>query len=53
MSFQPERRERRFRAPLRNFDFRSDHANYRDVRRKLEVILDQSAMPMAWDAPWN
>jgi hypothetical protein len=53
LSFQPERRERRFRAPLRSFDFYDDRALYRDVRRKLEVILDQSAMPMAWDATWN
>ena len=53
LSFQPERRERRFRAPLRHFDFYNDRAIYRDIRRKLEVTLDQSAMPMAWDATWN
>jgi hypothetical protein len=53
LSFQPEHRERRFRAPLRNFDFYNDRAIYRDVRRKLEVTLDQSAMPMGWDATWN
>ena len=53
LSFQPERRERRFRAPLRHFDFYNDRAIYRDVRRKLEVTLDQSAMPMAWNATWN
>ncbi len=53
LSFAPEHRERRFRAPLRNFDFHNDHAIYRDVRRKLEVMLDQSAMPIAWDATWS
>jgi hypothetical protein len=53
LSFQPERRERRFRAPLQHFDSYNDRAIYRDVRRKLEVTLDQSAMPMAWDATWN
>ena len=53
LSFQPEHRERRFRAPLRNFDFYDDRAIYRDVRRKLEVTLDQSVMPIAWDATWN
>ncbi len=53
LSFQPEHRERRFHAPLRNFDFYKDHAIYRDVRRKLEVTLDQSAMPIIWDATWN
>ncbi|MGD0324200.1 MAG: hypothetical protein ABSD45_10745 [Terriglobia bacterium] len=53
LSFQPEHRERRFHAPLRNFDFYNDRAIYRDVRRKLEVTLDQSAMPMRWDSTWN
>jgi hypothetical protein len=53
LSFQPEHRERRFRAPLRNFDFYDDRAIYRDVRRRLEVTLDQSAMPIFWDATWN
>ncbi|MGA9058519.1 MAG: hypothetical protein WB763_18625 [Terriglobia bacterium] len=51
--FLPEHRERRIRAPLRSFDFHNDRAVYLDVRRKLEVILDQSALPMAWDATWN
>ena len=53
LSFQPELRERRFHAPLRNFDFYDDRAIYRDVRRKLEATLDQSAMPIPWDATWN
>jgi hypothetical protein len=51
--FQPELQERRFHAPLRNFDFYDDRAVYRDVRRKLEVTLDHSAMPIIWDATWN
>jgi len=53
LSFQPEHWERRFHAPLRNFDFYQDHAIYRDVRRKLEVTVDQSVMPIRWDATWN
>ena len=53
LSFQPELRERRFHAPLRNFDFYDDRATYHDARRKLEVTLDQSAMPITWDATWN
>src|SRR5439155_14169619 len=53
LSFLPEQRERRLRAPLRRFDFCSDRAIYCDVRRKLEVILDQAAMPIGWDAAWN
>ena len=53
LSFLPERRQRRFRAPLRQVDFYADRAIYRDARRKLEVLLDQSAMPIRWDATWN
>jgi curved DNA-binding protein CbpA len=53
LHFQPELQERRFHAPLRNFDFYDELAIYRDVRRKLEVTLDQSAMPIIWDASWN
>jgi len=53
LSFQPELQEHRFHAPLRNLDFYDDRAIYRDVRRKLEVTLDQSAMPIIWDATWN
>jgi curved DNA-binding protein CbpA len=53
LHFQPELQERRFRAPLRNLDFYDDHAVYRDVRRKLEVTLDHSAVPIIWDASWN
>jgi hypothetical protein len=53
VSFQPELQARRFRAPLRNFDFYDDRAIYHDARRKLEVTLDHSAMPISWDATWN
>ena len=53
LHFQPDRQERRFHAALRNFDFCDDCAVYRDVRRKLELILDHSAMPIIWDATWN
>ena len=53
LHFQPELQERRFHAPLRNFDFYDDRAIYHDARRKLEVTLDHSAMPIIWDATWN
>jgi curved DNA-binding protein CbpA len=53
LHFQPELEQRRFHAPLRNFDFYDDRAIYRDARRKLEVTLDHSAMPVTWDATWN
>jgi len=53
VSFLPDRRPRRFRAPLRKLDFYNDHAVYRDARRKLDVLLDQAALPLVWDATWN
>jgi len=53
VSFAPETAQRRFHAHLRKVDFYDDHAIYRDPRRKLEAWLDQSAMPVVWDATWN
>jgi hypothetical protein len=53
LSFLPERRLRRFRAPLRKLAFYTDHAIYRDLRRKLEVLFDQALLPLLWDATWN
>ncbi len=53
LSFLPERRHRYFRLPLRRLTFYSDHAIYRDARRKLEVIFDSALLPLTWDATWN
>jgi len=53
VSFLPHSRQRRFRAPLRKFEFHGDGALYRDPRRKLEVVVDQSVMPIVWDQTWN
>jgi len=53
LSFLPEQRQRRFRAPLRKFDFYNDCARYRDARRKLEVLVDPTLVPLVWDASWN
>jgi hypothetical protein len=53
LAFRPEMYERRFHAPLRKFDFYNQTAVYRDSRRKLEVIVDQCAMPVVWDKTWN
>ena len=53
LAFSPDRREQRFTAPLRNFCFYADRAIYRDARRRLEIIVDQAAMPLVWDATWN
>jgi hypothetical protein len=53
VSFLPDRRERRFRAPLRKVEFFDGHAVYRDSRRKAEVLLDQISLPLAFDPTWN
>ena len=53
VSFLPDSRQRRFRAPLRKFEFHSDRALYRDPRRRLEVLVDPSVMPLVWDQTWN
>jgi hypothetical protein len=53
LSFLPERRHRYFRLPLRRLTFYSDHAIYRDTRRKLEVVFDSALLPLTWDATWN
>jgi hypothetical protein len=52
LAFRPEMRERRFQAPLRKFEFYTQTAVYRDARRRLEVIVDQCAMPVVWDKTW-
>jgi hypothetical protein len=53
LSFLPDRRQRRFRAPLRRIDFLQDQAVYRDPRRKVEIVLDPILLPLAWDPTWN
>jgi hypothetical protein len=53
LTFRPEMRQRRFRAPLRKFEIHSKSAVYRDGRRKLEVLVDQAAMLLVWDQTWN
>jgi hypothetical protein len=53
VSFLPDRRQRRFRAPFRRIDFLHDHAVYRDSRRKVEILLDPDILPLPWDPTWN
>jgi hypothetical protein len=53
LAFRPEMRERRFCASLRKFEFYPATAIYREVRRKLELMVDQAAMPVVWDQTWN
>jgi curved DNA-binding protein CbpA len=53
LSFLPEQKFKYFRAPLRKVAFYNDHAIYRDSRRKLEVLFDQTSLPLLWDSSWN
>jgi hypothetical protein len=53
LSFLPEQKFNHFRAPLRKVAFYSGHAVYRDSRRKLEVLFDQTSLPLQWDSSWN
>lgn len=53
LSFLPDRKMKHFRAPLRKFDFYDDRAVYRDTRRKLQILFDQSSLPLPWDSMWN
>jgi len=52
LAFLPERRQRRFRAPLRKIEFHDGHAVYRDSRRKVEIFLDEISLPLPWDPTW-
>ena len=53
LAFSPDLCERSFDAPLRKFHFYTDVAIYRDARHRLEVVVDQAAMPLVWDPTWN
>jgi hypothetical protein len=53
LSFLPDYRTRRFRAPLRRVEFLNNRAVYRDSRRKAEVFLDDLVLPLSSDPTWN
>jgi len=53
LSFLPEQNTRFMQVPLRKCAFYNDRAIYRDVRRKREIMFDQSTMPLSWDSTWN
>jgi hypothetical protein len=53
LSFLPDQKFRNFRAPLRKVAFYNDLAIYRDSRRKLEILFDQTSLPLLWDSSWN
>lgn len=53
LAYLPDRRQRRFRAPLRKIEFLDGYAVYRDSRRKVEMFLDEISLPLPWDPTWN
>jgi hypothetical protein len=53
LAFLPQQKIQRIRAPLRRFAFYDDHAVYLDSRGKLEILVDQAALPISWDSTWN
>lgn len=53
LRYIPDQIQRGFRAPLRRIDFFDGFAVYRDSRRKAEVYLDHSLLPIGWDPTWN
>jgi hypothetical protein len=53
LSFLPEQKFQHFRAPLRKVAFYNDQAIFRDSRRKVEILFDQTSLPLLWDSSWN
>ena len=53
LSYLPDQRQRQFRAPLRRIEYFNGYALYRDSRRKAEVYLDPTILPVGWDPTWN
>ena len=53
LSYLPDQRQRQFRAPLRRIEYFNGYELYRDSRRKAEVYLDPTILPVGWDPKWN
>jgi hypothetical protein len=53
LSYLPDQRLRQFRAPLRRIEYFDGCALYRDSRRKADVHIDPSLLPLGWDPTWN
>ncbi len=53
LSYLPDQRQRQFRAPLRRLEYFDGRALYRDSRRRAEVHIDPSLLPIGWDPTWN
>ncbi|HEX4076599.1 MAG TPA: hypothetical protein VHX49_14455 [Candidatus Acidoferrales bacterium] len=53
LAFRPHQSAKTVRAGLRKCTFYEDVALYRDARRKLEALLDRSALALSWEPGWN
>ena len=53
LSFRPEQNFKQLQAPMRKIMFYGDHAIFRDSRHRIEVLFDQSSLPLSWDSSWN
>lgn len=53
LAYLPNQCQRQFRAPLRRIEYLNEHAVYRDSRRRAEVYIDRTLLPIGWDPSWN
>lgn len=54
LAYRPEMHSRKVSLLLRQCNFLADRAICRDLRRKLEVMLDPGLLPgVEWDITWN
>jgi hypothetical protein len=53
LSFRPEQNFKQLQAPLRKITFYRDHAIYCNTRHRIEVLFDQTSLPLFWDSSWN
>ena len=53
LAYLPNQCQRQFRAPLRRIEYLNEHAVYRDSRRRAEVYIDRTLLPIGWDPTWN
>jgi len=53
LAFRPEQNFKQLQAPVRKITFYEDYAIYRDSRHRIEVLFDQTSLPLLWDSDWN
>jgi hypothetical protein len=53
LAFRPEQSFKQLQAPVRKITFYEDYAIYRDSRHRIEVLFDQTSLPLLWDSDWN